>query len=200
MSARDREIKTNVSVTSVDGCLKFWHTPDSKVREAYVGPTWGRQDPGGPHVGPMKLVVRDPVECLDISAALLSCVDYLSFISRYFKSVVLNRISIATLIPAFFSILARCRCSKHYCNSDEIFVTDCIIKMTASPVSNENFVKMAISPFQGRFAVYWMEPGVILSLHPANETRRYFVTASHIAWNQPCRRCAGTVNSHISKF
>ena len=25
--------------------------PDSKVHGANVGPTWGRQDPGGPHVG-----------------------------------------------------------------------------------------------------------------------------------------------------
>ena len=30
-------------------------SPDSKVHEAYMGPTWGRQDPGGPHVGPMNL-------------------------------------------------------------------------------------------------------------------------------------------------
>ena len=26
--------------------------PDSKVHEANMGPIWGRQDPGGPHVGP----------------------------------------------------------------------------------------------------------------------------------------------------
>ena len=26
--------------------------PDSKVYGANMGPTWGRQDPGGPHVGP----------------------------------------------------------------------------------------------------------------------------------------------------
>ena len=25
--------------------------PDSKVRGANMGPIWGRQDPGGPHVG-----------------------------------------------------------------------------------------------------------------------------------------------------
>ena len=25
--------------------------PDSKIHGANVGPTWGRQDPGGPHVG-----------------------------------------------------------------------------------------------------------------------------------------------------
>ena len=33
--------------------------PDSKVHEAYIGSTWGRQDPDGPHVGPMNLAIRD---------------------------------------------------------------------------------------------------------------------------------------------
>ena len=32
--------------------------PDSKVHEAYIGPTWGRHDLGGPHVGPMNLALR----------------------------------------------------------------------------------------------------------------------------------------------
>ena len=31
---------------------------NSKVHEAYMGPTWGRQDPSGPHVGPMNLAIR----------------------------------------------------------------------------------------------------------------------------------------------
>ena len=30
---------------------------DSKVRGANVGPIWGRQDPGGPHVGPMNVAI-----------------------------------------------------------------------------------------------------------------------------------------------
>ena len=29
---------------------------DSKVHEANMGPTWGRKDPGGPHVGPWTLL------------------------------------------------------------------------------------------------------------------------------------------------
>ena len=32
--------------------------PNSKVHVAYMGPTWGRQDPGGHHVGPMNLANR----------------------------------------------------------------------------------------------------------------------------------------------
>ena len=33
--------------------------PDSKVHGANMGSTWGRQDPGGPHVGPMNLAIWD---------------------------------------------------------------------------------------------------------------------------------------------
>ena len=36
----------------------FLSVPDSKIHEAYIGPTWGRHDPGGPHVGPMDLAIR----------------------------------------------------------------------------------------------------------------------------------------------
>ena len=31
--------------------------PDNKVHGANMGPIWGRQDPGGPHVGPMNFVI-----------------------------------------------------------------------------------------------------------------------------------------------
>ena len=33
--------------------------PDSKVHGANMGPIWGRQDPGGPHVGPMNFAICD---------------------------------------------------------------------------------------------------------------------------------------------
>ena len=32
-------------------------TPDSKVHGANLGPTWGRQDPAGPHAGPMNFAI-----------------------------------------------------------------------------------------------------------------------------------------------
>ena len=31
--------------------------PDSKVHGANMGPIWGRQDPGGPHVGTMNFAI-----------------------------------------------------------------------------------------------------------------------------------------------
>ena len=33
------------------------NVPDSKMHGANVGPTWGRKDPGGPHVGRMNLAI-----------------------------------------------------------------------------------------------------------------------------------------------
>ena len=33
--------------------------PDSKFHGASMGPVWGRQDPGGPHVGPMNIAIWD---------------------------------------------------------------------------------------------------------------------------------------------
>ena len=35
------------------------HIPDSKVHGANMGLIWARQDPGGPHVGPMNFVIWD---------------------------------------------------------------------------------------------------------------------------------------------
>ena len=37
------------------------NTPDSKVHGANIGPIWGRQDPAGPHVGPMKFAIWDRI-------------------------------------------------------------------------------------------------------------------------------------------
>ena len=40
-------------------CGKAWRKtfPDSKVHGSNMGPTWGRQDPGVPHVGPMNFAI-----------------------------------------------------------------------------------------------------------------------------------------------
>ena len=37
-------------------CLSDWNNPDFNVHGANMGPIWGRQDPGGPHVVPVNLV------------------------------------------------------------------------------------------------------------------------------------------------
>ena len=35
----------------------WYYIPDSKVDGANMGPIWGRQDPDGPHIGPMNLAI-----------------------------------------------------------------------------------------------------------------------------------------------
>ena len=42
---------------SVHTTSKELDYPVSKVHGANMGPTWVRQDPGGPHVGPMNLAI-----------------------------------------------------------------------------------------------------------------------------------------------
>ena len=47
-------------ITNVTGHLWYIKViPDKKVHGANMGPTWGRQNPGGPHVGPMNFVIWD---------------------------------------------------------------------------------------------------------------------------------------------
>ena len=41
------------------GLLIFKIIPHSKVHGANMGPIWGRQDPGGTHVGPMNFAISD---------------------------------------------------------------------------------------------------------------------------------------------
>ena len=44
--------------------------PDSKVHGANMAPIWGRQDPGGPRVGPMNFaiwVLLDVITCIAVS-------------------------------------------------------------------------------------------------------------------------------------
>ena len=43
--------------------VKMNNIPDSKVHGAGTGPIWGRQDPGGPHVGPMNFAIWDDKHC-----------------------------------------------------------------------------------------------------------------------------------------
>ena len=33
------------------------HVPDSNVHGVSMGPIWGRQDPGWPHIGPMNFAI-----------------------------------------------------------------------------------------------------------------------------------------------
>ena len=52
-------IKYKMGVADADlGQVQVNIPPDSKVHGVNMGSTWGRQAPGGPHVGPMNLAIR----------------------------------------------------------------------------------------------------------------------------------------------
>ena len=55
--------------------------PDSKVHGANMGPLWGRQDPGGPHVGPTNSAIWEvpPPRCWRAWAAVRHCYIYTIF-------------------------------------------------------------------------------------------------------------------------
>ena len=42
------------------------HVSYSKTHGANMGPIWGREDPGGPHVGPVDFVIWDSITCITI--------------------------------------------------------------------------------------------------------------------------------------
>ena len=44
------------------------YIPDSKVHGTNMGPTWGQQDPGGPHVGHMNFTIWDDIITRDANS------------------------------------------------------------------------------------------------------------------------------------
>ena len=57
---------------SGQGISSYGIAPDSKVHGANMGPIWGRQDPDGPHVGPMNLAIWDYI-CPKYSCVSNNC-------------------------------------------------------------------------------------------------------------------------------
>ena len=53
--------------------LSIGYFPDSKIHGANMGATWGRQDPGGPHVGPMNLAIRELISCAKNFSSIMKC-------------------------------------------------------------------------------------------------------------------------------
>ena len=60
-SSIDFSIKIDLLVILKNKLYKYdpYKFPDSKVHGTNMGPIWGWQDPGGPHVGPMNLAIWD---------------------------------------------------------------------------------------------------------------------------------------------
>ena len=52
----------------------FSDIPDNKVQGANMGPIWGRQVPGGPHVGPMSFAIWNVYDA-GLCEGRLGCVE-----------------------------------------------------------------------------------------------------------------------------
>ena len=51
--------------------------PDSKVNGANMGPIWGRQDPGGPHVGPIIFAIWETILIMHmLTCSIVQIVSY----------------------------------------------------------------------------------------------------------------------------
>ena len=80
--------------------------PNCKVYGANMGPTWGRQDPGGPHVGPINLAIWVNLLRYDFCGFVqlwhrwLSIrLQYLQYVSKWrYYSLALNHQSIFSCI------------------------------------------------------------------------------------------------------
>ena len=88
----------------------FQAFPESKVNEAYMGTTRGRQDPGGPNVGPMSLVISVNMYIAHIHQNLctqhdwIRCISLLSYEKCYKCIYVWNDIRALPWLDAIFSL------------------------------------------------------------------------------------------------
>ena len=80
--------------------------PDSKVHGANMGPIWGREDPGGPHVGPMNLALWDCHYLYYSLTKLLTCwglnKNHCYFPYAILKCIFFNRKDIPVIISQTF--------------------------------------------------------------------------------------------------
>ena len=90
-----------------------FNIPDSKVHEANMGPNWSRQDPGGPHVGPMNFAIWD------LYSDTLCYLIYFSFCSHMMFYVIWlnfsNLFEIWYFVHLYFLIIM-CHLFNHVCN------------------------------------------------------------------------------------
>ena len=58
-TCRDGYSSTTCKQVKCGKICSYFYTPDNKVHGANMGPIWGLQDLGGPHVGPMNFAIWD---------------------------------------------------------------------------------------------------------------------------------------------
>ena len=78
------------------------YLPDSKVNGANMGPIWGRQDPGGPHVGPMNFAIWAIVQEFTLLVKHDTGIHWFAYTWAYFENNIkhsaLNWISTSLIV------------------------------------------------------------------------------------------------------
>ena len=65
----------NITFWLIPRYIQHYNHPDNKFHGANMGPIWGRQDPGAPHVGPMNFAVWA------LSTLAETCMSYYYFLN-----------------------------------------------------------------------------------------------------------------------
>ena len=63
--------------------------PDGKIHWANIGPIWGRQDPGGPHVGPMNFAIWADLVGI-VALTRMGCFEEISYLTMSGLWLLLN--------------------------------------------------------------------------------------------------------------
>ena len=125
---------TNVICKDID----FGVIPDSKVHGANMGPIWGRQDPGGPHVGSMNFAIWDALRVYHDSVMWIFCVCLIK-LSFSWKSFVFKFLRFCTVVLLSDVCYRRSHDTYRFCvwlikllqeNSVEIFDTGVVSMVT----------------------------------------------------------------------
>ena len=130
---------SNTFVTLLHTCLfvNLINYPDSKVHGANMGPIWGRQDPGGPHVGPMNIAIwvcntflhsvsrfqQDKQLTIDTDDILVTVSCYSWNMSQYFR-VLLPGATLSKISQEILRHDADFKHSRFRCHSDSLTWSD----------------------------------------------------------------------------
>ena len=164
-SKRNGQTNALINISSI--------TPESKVHEANMGPIWGRQDPGGPHVGPMNFVIWDFINTQQFSRFISASNNHLH------PFWIPCDLSQPLMKPAWNCIILQW-------TSEKVVVATTLIDwhysdvIVGTMVSQITSVRVTLS--LGRLIQIMTAPEIMLGMGPANESRRYVVTSSLIGW------------------
>ena len=122
----------NLNGRATQPMLKFGMNPDSKVHGANMGPIWRRQDPDGPHVGPMNFAIWEFLihRNVYIDIIIHPCFqinDGLPSFCLLNKSVIPEHMSRTKFIGIFFMTLLSEKCHRKHMRISQHFSSNGLV-------------------------------------------------------------------------